>query len=201
MNPIRKFYIKHPKFRRIMDIIELWVNWANIFSYAIIFIFVLFIILFSYESLPEDIKTTATAIIGGLLSISVFPLIIDCINKRTEIQNARFERLHDFYIDLCKRIITALKTEKRNDIKEVSDFIKENYHIICIDVPQKLKVNLMALKQECDIKNSSNVNAKFDINTFAYFAEKSIRIIRKQGNVEGSFFFDNSLTNKNGADL
>lgn len=201
MNPIRKFYIKHPKFRRIMDTIEFWVNWANIFSYAIIFIFVLFIILFSYESLPEDIKTTATAIIGGLLSISVFPLIIDCINKRTEIQNARFERLHDFYIDLCKRIITALKTEKRDDIKEVSDFIKENYHIVCIDVPQKLKVNLMALKQECDIKNSSNVNAKFDINTFAYFAEKSIRIIRKQGNVEGSFFFDNSLTNKNGADL
>ena len=184
-----------------MDTIELWVNWANIFSYAIIFIFVLLIILFSYESLPEDIKTTATAIIGGLLSISVFPLIIDCINKRTEIQNARFERLRDFYIDLCKRIITALKTEKRDDIKEVSDFIKENYHIICIDVPQKLKVNLMALKQECDIKNSSNVNAKFDINTFAYFAEKSIRIIRKQGNVEGSFFFDNSLTNKNGEDL
>ena len=82
-----------------MDTIEFWVNWANIFSYAIIFIFVLLIILFSYESLPEDIKTTATAIIGGLLSISVFPLIIDCINKRTEIQNARFERLHDFYID------------------------------------------------------------------------------------------------------
>jgi hypothetical protein len=33
----------------------------------------------------------------------------------------------------------------------------------------------------------------------AYFAEKCIKMIRKQGNIEGKFYFDQALTCKEGA--
>ena len=196
MNSLRRFYINHPKFRKHFDKIETWINWANVFSYILSFLFVLLIIILSYINLPEDIRTPATTIIGGLLSISIFPLIINCINKRTEIQKARFERLRDFYIELCKHIIDVLKTEDEDKIAELSNFIRDNYPIICIDIPQKLSESLLNLTDECNLKFSLNVNANFDMDTLRYFAERSIRIIRKQGNVEGKFHLYRAFTKK-----
>ncbi|MDE5946602.1 MAG: hypothetical protein K2G63_04775 [Oscillospiraceae bacterium] len=52
------------------------------------------------------------------------------------------------------------------------------------------------MKEECDLKFSLNINVNADIDTIAYFAEKCIKIIRNQGNIEGSFYFCRSLTKK-----
>lgn len=189
MNPIRKFYIKHPKFRRYFDVVTNYTILVAIASYILAFVLIMLPILGLYISLPDDIRIPATAITGGLLSISIFPLITDNINKRTDIQNEQFNRLHEFYINLSQLIITALRTEDNNKIRDLSEFIKDNYPTMCIDMPQKLIDCLLNLKDECDIKLSPNINANSDMKTFSYFAEKCMKIIRKQGNVEGAFTF------------
>lgn len=196
MNPIRKFYIKHPKFRRWFDRIDNLVNWANVTTYIIAFIILLMIIFKIYISLPEDIGATAATITGGLLSICVFPLITESINKRTEIQTNHYNQSHEFYENLSKHIITVLKTEDIDNAKKLSDYIKESYPDMCIDFPKKLIENLLYLKDECDLMFSLNINANADMDTIAYFGEKCINIIRKQGNIKGGFHFNYKLTRK-----
>lgn len=199
MNVLRKFYIKHPKFRRYFDTAGVIFNWTMILYYIVAFIMIASIIIGFYLALPEEIGTVAAAITGSLLTVMIIPMITDNINKRTELQSQQFEKNNDFYEELSKQIIVALKTEEDAKIKELSKFIGENYPEICINMSQSLIDNLLLLKEECDLKFSPNINAKFDIDTMAYFAEKCIKMIRRQGNIEGKFYFDQTLTCKEGA--
>lgn len=196
MNSSNNFYVRHPKFRTFTDrLYTIW-DWAVLVSNVVSIIIIISFVLALYFLLPEDLATPVAAIAGGVLTLVVFPMFLNSINKRSDAQRAQFDRMHDFYIELTKNIVNALKKDENEDLQKLSLFIEENYPIICVDLPEKLRISVLDLKRECDYKLSVNMQTKFDRKNVLFFSEKCLRFIRKQGMIDGGFYFSNSLTTK-----
>ena len=72
VNPLRKFYVAHPKFRRVIDFLDGCANFIINMCYFMLAFLIVVTMIFMYLLLPDDINTPASAITGGFLSLIIF---------------------------------------------------------------------------------------------------------------------------------
>ena len=134
-----KFYNKNPKWRNFLDKFRFFLDWTEIIMYSLAGIYVIVLIALAYLFyLTDDVKASATVIVGGLLSVCVFPLLINFINKRVDIQNERYVRLREFYIKLVE-YITKLQENNNRTVRDLLKFIEQSYPTMLVDMPKRFK--------------------------------------------------------------
>lgn len=185
-----KFYNKNPEWRNFLDKFRFFLDWTEIIMYSLAGIYVIVLIALAYLFyLTDDVKASATVIVGGLLSVCVFPLLINFINKRVDIQNERYVRLREFYIKLVE-YITKLQENNNRTVRDLLKFIEQSYPTMLVDMPKRFNFALLRVKKECDLMLSSDPNHVSSIEMIKKTSDICIKIIREQGNVAGAFKFD-----------
>lgn len=190
INILRKFYVKHPVFRIVFDFIDNILSSVLLACYVFALLFFVGVIVLLYLLLPDDINTAASAITGGFLSLIIFPLIKEFLKVRVQMQNEQFIRSYKFYVDFSTLIIKSLKSETETNITQLATFIEEKYPENCVSIPTKISNCVFYLYDECLMYISKKSNVNSNIDNFRYFARRCIKLIRKQGNIEGFFAFD-----------
>ncbi len=190
VNPLRKFYVAHPKFRRVIDFLDGCANFIINMCYFMLAFLIVVTMIFMYLLLPDDINTPASAITGGFLSLIIFPLMKEVIKHRVQIQNEQFKRSYTFYTELSKLIINSIKSQTEISVKRLAQFIEDNYSENCVSIPTKISNCIYYLYDECLMFVSKEPNVRSNSKSFQYFSRRCIRLIRRQGNITGMFFFD-----------
>lgn len=200
MNPLRKYYIKHPKFRTRVDLF-----FSKLTAFGFIYwigaaICISSILLPLYLGLPDEIKTPVTTIVGAALSTIVIPMIINRINKKNEQMEKAFERNQTFYTDLTAKIVKVFQEteqyQQRNNIVELANYIMEKYPYICINLSARQMELLGNIKDECHLFFEPQHDAKASTGNIYDYAERFFLECRKQGDIGGAVYLNDRMTEK-----
>lgn len=190
MNPLRKHYISHPKFRTRIDTFFTKVDAVGIVPGIVAGLVISIIALFLYFKLPDEIKVPVTAIVSTVFSSIVIPLLLNRIKAKNDLAIKTYERNLSFYTELTSKIIGIFQTAEqflqRQRIVELSNYIAEKYPYICVSLSGRQIEILYRLKDECHFFFESEERAKASIKNIYDFAQKFLVEVRNQGGIPNS---------------
>ncbi len=198
MNKIRAFYVKHPKFRQGLNIVEVYVNNLNLLSWIVMGALISTVVFILYCMLSDELQKPITTIVGFILTSIAIPLLLDNNKKRYEQKCEHYEKCSEFYKELVNCILHVLqcKTDNLTDaLRALSDCVSENYAFMCLNCTASFLRSVTDLKDECDCYSIKE--GKFSMDSFRFFSENCIQEIRKEGNIKGKFSFNGVLLNTN----
>ena len=199
-NKLRQFYKKHPKLRVAVDIVDSGSNLLTELGTCLMAVPIILLVILIYISLPEEINTPITVIVGGLLSAFAFPAIIEHLRVHHDQKLYMHQQNVKIEEDLMKLIIELInegEQNKQRDIaKQISDFIAEHYYYYCLNYTHIQIDRLYLLKDECDMVYQHGSDSRASMDTLFRFAQKHLDIIRKNGYITGKALIDDWITEK-----
>ena len=109
MNKIRAFYVKHPKFRQGLNIVEVYVNNLNLLSWIVMGALISTVVFILYCMLSDELQKPITTIVGFILTSIAIPLLLDNNKKRYEQKCEHYEKCSEFYKELVNCILHVLQ--------------------------------------------------------------------------------------------
>ena len=195
---LRQFYKRHPLFRKWVEIIQRLLSKASIISWLAIEIIIICIALVIFFSLPSEINTPISIVVGGILTAFVFPAYVE--NQRVCHDSAlqKLGTCAGFHETLTKLLIQILNMQnqhiQRDYARKIADHIADNYHLICIYISQQQIDILHLIKEECEMMYSHKNNEKASIEMLQYTAQEYLNAIRRQGFTPGKADIIDSLS-------
>ncbi len=200
MNPLRKFYEEHPKFRKNLNSVGTIFNSLGILYWIGAAIYISAVALALYTKLPDKLKVPVTTIVTSALTTIIIPLIINHIQLKKEQKENVYERNLPFYKELIDKMLDVLhegvQTEQRQKIVILSNFIAQEYTSLCIKLPAQQLEMIFNIKDECNLFFASNEKAKASLENLKKYTQAIIKDIRKQGNISGNIFISDFMTKK-----
>lgn len=200
MNPLRKHYEKHPKFRTWMDSICAKASAIGIIYWFSAAVSISVIVLSLFFKLPDEIKVPVSAIVGTVLTTLVIPLMINRINQKSEQSEKRYERNLPFYTEFAEKILAIYKEteqhQQRQKIVELANYIAEKYPYICIYLSERQVELLFNIKDECHLFFDSGNGAKASVNNIYDYAERFFLEARRQGDIKGAVYLNDRMIEK-----
>ena len=108
MNPLRKFYEEHPKFRKNLNSVGTIFNSLGILYWIGAAIYISAVALALYTKLPDKLKVPVTTIVTSALTTIIIPLIINHIQLKKEQKENVYERNLPFYKELIDKMLDVL---------------------------------------------------------------------------------------------
>ncbi len=200
MNPIRKHYVKHPKFRTGFYSVGVFLNSFGIWYWLGAAAFISAVALSLFSRLPDELKVPVTAIVSSVLTTIIIPIIINRIQFRNEQKEDIYERILPFYIELLDKILDVLneteQTSQRQKIVSLSNYIAHEYTALCFKLPAYHMELIYNIKDECNLFFASDESAKASLENIKKYAQAIISEIRKQGNISGKIRYDSFMIEK-----
>lgn len=195
---LRRFYKKHPQFRKGFYFISKIIDYYGLLSWIIIGCFIIAIILAVYFILPKDIKEPVTVVIGGILSALAFPVYIEHNRFKHDSNTMKLEKCGPFHEQMTRLLIDLLNTREQQQQREIArriiDHIADYYHITCIFCTQKQLDILYIVRDECEMIYNYSGEGRASMDTLNYMAHIYLNDIRKQGFTSGKAFFDDPIS-------
>lgn len=200
---MRHFYKTHPQFRKAIDRISLILGRLGRISWAAIAVIIIVIILIAFFTLPEEINKPVSVVVGGILTAFAFPAYIEHQRILHDSSMIKLEKCADFHEHMIEMLIELLNAQdqetQRKIAHDVSNYISENYKLLCMYFTQIQIDTMYFLKDECDMlyKHQSTERASMDI--LQYTAQKYLNDVRRQGFTAGQADLTDVISQKSEA--
>lgn len=140
----------------------------------------------AFITLPEDVRTISSTIIGSVMTLLVCPLLLNAINRKKENENKRFELNKALYVELSDLLIKIMIEEKYSEDKREAfrRFISDNYHHMSIYFTAGLISNIYCTYREYTNHHTKNVKV---------YAKKCIKQIRQENGNRKQFMYSSVI--------
>lgn len=199
-NCLRQFYKKHPKFRRILDIIGMVCSAINRVSWILLAAIIIGGVLYTFFKLPESINKPVSIVVGGILTAFAFPSYIEHKRIQHDSRLIILQKCAGFHEETVTDLMALLKTRNQNEQREtalkIANRISEYYPIISMYFTRKQIEIMYSLKDECAMICKHKKDATASMDTLLYIAHKYLNDIRRQSYSTGKANLRDSLGRK-----
>ena len=144
----------------------------------------------AYSQLQENIRTVSSALIGGVMSLIVIPILLDVRKRAIENREKNFEKNYDRYVALTKVAVgICLEDEDRNEKcnrhkAELERIVSENYDEMSIHFPSEIYWAVHGI---------SFCLGKGNMSEAQYYARRYLALVRKHAGLAGTKCHSKSL--------
>ncbi len=175
------FYKKHPKFRLFLDKTDDFFEKYSFIYWTFIGLYIAVLTIVVFYSLPNEVRTPITSVVGGAISIVIVPMSINKFNTKQSQSRERYNNAYNLYVELADIICSMMNGSSQESSKTMlNNYIVENYSKMVLTFKSSLIWDIVNLNEEYGV-SKENVT---------YYCEKIIKKIRKESGVTGSFYFN-----------
>lgn len=175
------FYKKHPTFRLFLDRIDDFFEKFSFIYWTLIGLYIAVLIIVVFYSLPNEVRTPITSVVGSAISIVIVPMSINKYNMKQSQNRERFNNAYDLYAELADIICSIMnEANQKNSKVKLNNYIVDNYSKMILTYKPSLIWDIVNLNEEYGISEENT----------AYYCEKIIKKIRKETGITGSFYFN-----------
>lgn len=174
---LKKYYISHSLFRKTLDIIDDIMERFVFIYWIMLGLTIVLPTLIVFYSLPEDIRTPISSLVGGVITLVLIPLSINHINQKTSQKIKLYNENKSSYYELSKIIVSLMLENNKSSNSMLKKYIKDNYYQMCLTFNYSLIWDVVKLYEEMQL-NSDNIR---------YYCEKILKKLRREAGLNRTF--------------